>query len=279
MSIERRIKQKFKPTDPEVVARGKALQTEIQQLTQIIDEHDISYHQKDAPIVSDAEYDSLTRKLKNLQKDMDLFTWQMRPGASPDDRFAKIYHNPPMLSLDNAFSEEDVAEFIGRIKRFLNLSDEEINDLLITELKIDGLSFSARYEHGEFKQGATRGDGEVGEDITNNLATILPIKLKNNPPSLLVVRGEVYMTKQSFIELNKKCLEEKEPLFANPRNAAAGSMRQLNAEVTKQRKLSYLVYGWGEVSESLGEKHTDFTKAFVRFGFNTIGDFYKLIQD
>lgn len=217
------------------------------RLAEEIRKHDALYYQHDKPIISDAEYDALRRKLEDLEKKFPELQTPDSPtqkvGAAPLSKFAKVRHSVPMLSLANAFSEDDVREWEARNKKFLGLSeDEEL--VLVGELKIDGLSFSARYEQGKFVLGLTRGDGEVGENITDNLATILPLQLQGDFPEILEVRGEVYMTHANFAELNAGLADKDK--FANPRNAAAGSLRQKDAKITASRKLSYFVYGWGE---------------------------------
>ena len=225
---------------------------EIAELTAQIREHDAHYYQKDAPIISDAEYDALRRRLEALENEFPELVHSDSPtqkvGAAPTEAFSKVQHSMPMLSLANAFTEEDVSEFIARIRRFLELPENE-PIALVCEPKIDGLSFSARYEDGVLTQAATRGDGEVGEDITRNIKTItgFPSKLEN-APHVLEVRGEVYMSKADFAALNAARAKASEPLFANPRNAAAGSLRQLDPTVTAERRLSYFVYGWGDCS-------------------------------
>ena len=246
---------------------------EIEQLINEIKHHDQLYYQHDAPEITDAEYDVLRRKLEALEKQYPELAAANSPtqkvGAAPTSKFAKVAHNPPMLSLSNAFEPQDVEDFLQRIRRFLGLEEaQEIE--LVCELKIDGLSFSARYENGIFARGATRGDGEVGEDITANLKTILPLNLMGNPPAILEVRGEVYMSKANFHALNTTREQVGEALFANPRNAAAGSLRQLDAEITRSRKLDYFVYGYGEVGEDLGELYSDYISKFKKFGLRTI---------
>jgi len=227
---------------------------EIATLSDTIRAHDKRYYHNDAPSISDAEYDALRQRLEALEKEFPELATPESPtqkvGAAPAEGFGKVRHSLPMLSLDNAFSAEDVGEFDARIRDFLKLGADEMV-AYVCEPKIDGLSFTARYEHGKLVQGATRGDGEVGEDITANLKTILPRALSNNPPALLEVRGEVYMSHANFAALNATLAEHDR--FANPRNAAAGSLRQLNAEITRERGLSYFVYGWGEVSAALAE--------------------------
>ena len=246
---------------------------EIEQLINEIKHHDQLYYQQDAPEITDAEYDALRLKLVALEKEnpelMSANSPTQKVGAAPSNKFAKIAHNPPMLSLANAFEPQDVEDFLQRIKRFLGLEESQEIEL-VCELKIDGLSFSARYENGTFVKGATRGDGEVGEDITANLKTILPLQLKGSPPASLEVRGEVYMSKANFNALNAARKQAGESLFANPRNAAAGSLRQLDAEITRSRKLDYFVYGYGEVSENLGELYSDYINKFTNFGLQTI---------
>lgn len=214
-----------------------------------IEKHNALYYQHDAPIISDAEYDAMMRELEALEAVHPELQTPDSPtqkvGAAPLEKFAKVKHSVPMLSLNNAFSEEEVREWEERNRKFLGLEENE--EIRYTcEPKIDGLSFSARYENGKFVQGITRGDGEIGENITDNLATILPQKLKNNPPEFLELRGEVYMTHDDFKALN--LMRNEDEKFANPRNAAAGSLRQLDASVTAQRKLHYFVYGWGDIS-------------------------------
>jgi len=220
-----------------------------QKLAKEIRHHDALYYQQDRSIISDAEYDKLRRELEGLEKKFPQLQTQDSPtqkvGAPPLEKFAKVKHSMPMLSLNNAFSEEDVREWDARNKKFLGLSDDTKIAYAIEE-KIDGLSFSARYENGKFVLGLTRGDGEVGENITDNLSTILPLELENNPPKILEVRGEVYMSHQNFNELNLSLADEEK--FANPRNAAAGSLRQKDASITAGRKLGYFVHGVGESS-------------------------------
>ncbi|MES2677576.1 MAG: NAD-dependent DNA ligase LigA [Pseudomonadota bacterium] len=246
------------------------IEKQIKQLRAQIAKHDIAYHTNDNPTISDAEYDALKQELTKLEDENpeykiidDLFS---KVGAQPLDEFAKVVHKKPMLSLANGFEAEDIADFMERINRFLgniptNKVSESLFDFaapkvdfiaLFCEPKIDGLSFSARYENGKFVQAATRGDGEIGEDITHNIATVSnfpQILQSQNPPKILEVRGEVYMTKQDFAQLNLRQQEIGGKIFANPRNAAAGSLRQLDSKITAARKLSYFAYGIGEVSD------------------------------
>lgn len=243
---------------------------EIATLSDEIRAHDKRYYQQDAPSITDAEYDALRQRLEALEKQFPELVTPDSPtqkvGAAPAEGFGKVRHSKPMLSLDNAFSEEDVREWDARIREYLKLSaDAEV--AYVCEPKIDGLSFTARYENGVLVQGATRGDGEVGEDITANLKTILPNQLINHPPAVLEVRGEVYMSHADFAVLNATRSEAEK--FANPRNAAAGSLRQLDPGITRARKLSYFVYSWGEVSVPLATTQFETLMKLRQFGFET----------
>jgi DNA ligase (NAD+) len=253
---------------PEDAAREHA------QLADEIRAHDKRYYQQDAPSVDDATYDRLRLRLEELEKQFPELVTPDSPtqkvGAAPAEGFKKVRHSQPMLSLDNAFSEADVREFDARVRDFLRLKEDEIVEY-VCEPKIDGLSFTARYENGKLVAGATRGDGEVGEDITENLKTILKNPLDGNPPAVLEVRGEVYMTKANFAALNAAREQAGEPLFANPRNAAAGGLRQLDPMVTRARKLDYFVYGWGEIQLAPNlKKHSDIIKWFGELGLRVI---------
>ena len=241
-----------------------------QKLAEEIRRHDALYYQFDKPIISDGEYDILRRKLEDLEKQFPKLQTPDSPtqkvGAAPLAKFAKVKHSQAMLSLSNAFSEEDVREWDARNRKFLGLPEgEEIT--YVCEPKIDGLSFSARYENGRFVQGLTRGDGEFGENITDNLAMILPLELKGDFPQVLEVRGEVYMSHEAFSNLNATLPDDEK--FANPRNAAAGSLRQKDARITASRGLSYFVYGWGEVSVNpeKWKRCSDFMFQVHRWGF------------
>jgi DNA ligase (NAD+) len=237
--------------------------------------HDKRYYQQDAPTVSDAAYDALRRHYEAIEARFpDLRTLEslsMRVGAAPTGRFAKIRHAVPMLSLANAFSEEDVADFVDRIRRFLRLGDNE--PLVFTaEPKIDGLSMSLRYESGALVTGATRGDGVEGEDVTANIKTLkeVPQQLKGkDAPKICDVRGEVYMTKAAFFDLNKKQAEAGLPLYVNPRNTAAGSLRQKDPSITASRPLHFFAYAWGEMSELPADTQSGMLKWFARAGFKT----------
>src|SRR5882762_8449528 len=253
-------------------AQGKA---EHARLEAELRKHDEAYYQRDAPTVSDAEYDALRRRYEAIeQRFPDLRTLASltrKVGAAPVRGFAKVRHAVPMLSLQNAFAEEDVADFVGRIRRFLNLKEDEA--LTFTaEPKIDGLSMSLRYEDGALVRAATRGDGEEGEDVTANIKTLkeVPHQLKGkNPPPVCEVRGEVYMTKPEFLELNKRQAAAGEQVFANPRNSAAGSLRQKDAAITASRSLHFFAYAWGQMSAMPADTQSGMLKWFAASGFKT----------
>src|SRR5215467_8612162 len=237
--------------------------------------HDEAYYQRDAPTVSDADYDALRRRYAAIEERFpDLRTLESltrKVGAAPARGFAKVRHAVPMLSLANAFSEEDVKDFVGRIRRFLNLKEGDA--LVFTgEPKIDGLSMSLRYEDGALVRAATRGDGEEGEDVTANIKTLkeVPHQLKGkSPPSACEIRGEVYMTKADFLELNKRQAAAGEQVFANPRNSAAGSLRQKDAAITASRSLHFFAYAWGEMSEPPTDTQSGMLKWLAGCGFKT----------
>ncbi len=224
---------------------------ELKRLSNLIVNHDKAYYQKDAPTVSDAEYDALRQRSRAIEARFPAAVAAVSPeqkvGAEPAEAFKKIAHHVPMLSLDNAFAEEDVTDFEERVRRFLGLSEAEPVKVFC-EPKIDGLSFSAYYESGILVHAATRGNGMVGEDITQNIRTIatFPTSLKGSRiPARVEVRGEVYMDKQDFLTMNMRRQEAGEAVFANPRNAAAGSLRQLDSSVTASRPLHYFAYALG----------------------------------
>ncbi len=244
-----------------------------QALVEQIRHHDRRYYHHDQPEISDAAYDALRQELEAIeQRYPELMTADsptLQVGAAPADGFHKVAHRVPMLSLQNAFDEDDVRDFVKRIRRFLGLAEQEVIGL-VAEPKIDGLSFSARYEDGVLVQGATRGDGMTGEDITANLRAVsdLPERISTAKlPEVLEVRGEVYMPHDAFAALNRRREAEGKTLFANPRNAAAGSLRQLDSRITAQRGLQCFVYGWGELSEPLGQTQWDVLMHLKRLGF------------
>ena len=248
----------------------------LKELTKLILKYDEEYYQNDSPSVSDAEYDKLKQEALSLEKELsssdDLFGYTpiitQKVGSQVKSKFKKIQHKIPMLSLENLFTDNDLKEFYKRQRKDLNLTPSD-NLEIVAESKIDGLSFSARYEKGVFVSAATRGDGTIGEDITENLKTIntLPLFIKD-APEILEVRGEVYMSKKDFLQLNEEQKNNNEKIFANPRNAAAGSLRQLNPEITRKRKLSLIVYAWGEVKpQILWHTQTEFYKYAKNWGF------------
>ncbi len=244
----------------------------ISLLSSKIRESDKLYYQDDSPTISDAEYDALRKELEQLEANFPQLIKDDSPtqkvGAKASEKFSKVKHSIPMLSLSNAFSKADISDFIHRIKRFLSLPDDEAVELWC-EPKIDGLSFSARYEKGVLVQAATRGDGQVGEDVTANIKTIntLPKILTGNAPDIFEVRGEIYMPLEAFNALNKEREAKGEALFANPRNAAAGSLRQLDASITAKRKLNYFAYALGEVSSLQATSQADIILLLETYGF------------
>ncbi|OUS13575.1 DNA ligase (NAD(+)) LigA [Rhodospirillales bacterium 47_12_T64] len=236
---------------------------ELKILAEEISRHDKLYYQQDEPEVTDAEYDILRRRNTAIEQHFPQLVRDDSPtskvGAAPSSGFSKVKHSVPMLSLGNAFDDEDVAEFLARIRRFLGLGKDERVDIF-SEPKIDGLSCSIRYEKGVLVQAATRGDGAVGENITDNVKTIacIPHQLSGSGyPDILEVRGEVYMRRDRFQELNTNQASIGGKAFANPRNAAAGSLRQLDPSITAARPLDFYAYAWGEVSDPLGQSLTE----------------------
>ena len=236
--------------------------------------HDKRYYQDDAPSVTDAEYDALRQHYNAIEKRFPEFVTSDSPsqkvGAAPSGRFKKVRHAVPMLSLDNAFAEQDVIDFVGRIARFLKLGDDKIT--FSAEPKIDGLSMSLRYEGGELVTAATRGDGAEGEDVTANIRTLedVPQKLKGRKvPDICEVRGEVYMTKKAFLALNERQKAAGDTIFANPRNSAAGSLRQKDPGVTASRPLGFFAYAWGEMSAMPEDTQSGMIGWFERCGFKT----------
>jgi DNA ligase (NAD+) len=261
-------------TPPDQLTKAQA-KTELKRLAQEIAAHDERYYQNDAPTISDAAYDALRIRNAAIEARFpDLVLAQSpsrRVGAKPARGFAKLRHAVPMLSLGNAFSEEEVRSFVDRIRRFLRLADDE-PIVFVAEPKIDGLSVALRYDNGELVRGATRGDGTVGEDVTANVKTLedIPQKLKGKGvPDVCEVRGEVYMTKSAFLKLNERQEAEGKPLYVNPRNTAAGSLRQIDASVTASRPLGFFAYAWGEMSEMPADTQSGIVKWFADRGFPT----------
>jgi DNA ligase (NAD+) len=258
------------PVDELSEAQAKA---ELKRLAAEIAHHDRLYHTHDAPEISDAEYDLLRRRNQAIEQRFPALVRADSPskrvGAAVASGFAKVKHSKPMLSLDNAFDEEDVREFFGRIRRFLGLAADEPVEI-VAEPKIDGLSITLRYERGKFIRGATRGDGETGEDVTENLKTLhdVPPLLKGRSlPEFMDVRGEVYLPRKDFEKLNAQREKDGESLFANPRNAAAGSLRQLDPEITAKRPLRFFAYQWGELSKT-PKTHWEFLEHLRAWGFH-----------
>ncbi len=251
----------------------KQAKAELKRLAGEIAAHDRRYYQEDAPTISDSEYDALRRRNEAIEARFPDLALKESPsrrvGASPAGRFAKLRHAVPMLSLANAFSDGDVGDFVARVRRFLKLDDgEEL--AVVAEPKIDGLSLSLRYENGELVSGATRGDGAEGEDVTANVRVVseIPHRLKGaHAPRVCEVRGEVYMTHADFAALNRRQEEAREKPFANPRNSAAGSLRQLDPAVTASRPLKFFAYAWGEMSEMPADTQFDMVKWLHRIGF------------
>ena len=245
---------------------------ELARLAAEIARHDRAYHEQDAPEISDAEYDALRRRNAAIEA---RFPDLVRPdspthrvGGAPAGGFAKVRHRVPMLSLDNAFGAEEFHEFCERARRFLGLKDEAL--AFVGEPKIDGLSISLTYEDGRFVRGATRGDGTEGEDVTANLLTMrdVPRTLKGSAPRFIEIRGEVFLRKADFLALNAAQEQAGQRLFANPRNAAAGSLRQLDARVTAGRPLSLFAYAQGESSEPVAETHWGYLQRLRQWGFS-----------
>ena len=251
------------PTDPAA---------ELARLAAEIAAHAARYYRDDAPLVSDAEYDALVRRNAELEGQFpDLVrpdSPSRRVGSAPAAGFGKIVHSRPMLSLDNAFADADVAEFVARVRRFLRLGDDAPVGLT-AEPKIDGLSVSLMYRDGALATAATRGDGTTGEDVTANVLTLgdVPTRLPAGAPAVVDVRGEVYMAKADFLALNAAQTAAGARTFANPRNAAAGSLRQLDVAVTRARPLRFLAHGWGEISDLPADSQAGVMAAFAAWGF------------
>jgi len=249
----------------------------LMRLAKEIARHNRLYHDQDAPEISDADYDALVRENATLEAAFPQLVRADSPsrqvGAAPSSALAKVAHARPMLSLENAFSADEVEEFVARVKRFLALPAEAFV-AFTAEPKIDGLSCSLRYENGELVLAATRGDGAVGEDVTANVRTIADVPQNLFPslprrgeaPATLEVRGEVYMSKADFEALNQRQEASGGKIFANPRNAAAGSLRQKDPGITAARPLRFLAHGWGELSEPLGDTQFEAMKRIESFG-------------
>ncbi|MEZ5648515.1 MAG: NAD-dependent DNA ligase LigA [Alphaproteobacteria bacterium] len=258
-----------------MVGRQKIPADAIAEHTRLAEEirsHNRAYYQEDTPVVSDAEYDALFQRLIALEEQYPALKTSTSPtmtvGATPASGFAKVEHRIPMLSLANAFSDDEVTEFFDRIRRFLGLP-LTAEFAVVAEPKIDGLSASLRYENGRFTQGATRGDGSEGEDITRNLTTLKSIPGEiEGAPTVLEVRGEIYMTRSDFLALNTKQAKAAGKIFANPRNAAAGSVRQLDPQITANRPLQFFAYSWGELSSPISDTHWGALAQLRKWKFN-----------
>lgn len=246
---------------------------ELERLAREIAHHDKLYYAKDAPALTDAEYDALRKRNAAIEARFPTLVREdspsMRVGAAPAEKFGKVQHAVPMLSLDNAFDAEDAHAFVAKVQRFLNLDTPPV---ITAEPKIDGLSASLRYENGRFVRGATRGDGREGEDVTANLMTIpdIPKKIKD-APKVLEVRGEVYMEKAAFAKMNAGLEAEGKQTYVNPRNSAAGALRQLDAKITASRPLRFFAHGWGELSEPLAETQYESVQRLAELGFPLAG--------
>ncbi|MFZ1079054.1 MAG: NAD-dependent DNA ligase LigA [Methylovirgula sp.] len=258
-------KPKDKPSLAEARREHKRLGAEIAR-------NDERYYREDAPTISDAEYDALRRRYEALETEFPELVSKRslseKVGAAPSEKFAKVRHKVPVLSLGNVFTDAEVEDFVARIRRFLGLGPDA--PLTMTaEPKIDGLSCSLRYEAGKLVQAATRGDGYEGEDVTANVKTIgeIPHVLRGKPPDVLEVRGEVYMRRADFAALNARQAEAGKPTFANPRNSAAGSLRQLDPAITAGRPLHFFAYAWGEVSALPVDTQMGMVRAFKAYGF------------
>ncbi len=251
----------------------------LHELTRLADEiagHDIDYHRQDAPTISDADYDALKRRNSEIEGRFPHLIRENSPsltvGAARSEQFAPVQHGAAMLSLDNAFSDEDAAEFDARIRRFLRLDETPVS--YTAEPKIDGLSCSIRYEKGVLVQAATRGDGRVGEDVTANVRTIgeIPARLAGAGwPDVIEIRGEIYLGKDEFIALNAAAEAAGQRTYANPRNAAAGSLRQIDPKITATRPLRFFAYAWGELSGSFAETQWAALQALQTWGFRVTG--------
>src|ERR1700722_6574519 len=254
---------------------------ELERLAVEIAHHDQAYHERDAPEITDADYDALRRRNTAIEARFPALVRSDSPshrvGGAPDSGFAKLRHRVPMLSLDNAFDAADFSEFVARAQRFLGITGPMD---FVAEPKIDGLSINLTYQDGRFVRGATRGAGPEGEAVSANLRTMrsVPDRLHGKAPALIEIRGEVFMTKADFLALNKRQADAGERLFANPRNAAAGGLRQLDPRITATRPLSLLAYAQGDASEAVAETHWDYLERLKGWGF-TVNPLSRRVHD
>ena len=263
-------------TNPNDMTEAEAA-TELTNLAAEIARHDALYHGEDNPELTDADYDRLVARNRQLEAVYPSLIQSNSPtmrvgtplsGTNKAGHFGKIKHARPMLSLNNGFHDKDIIDFVTRVRKFLSLSDE-IDAAFVVEPKIDGLSLSLRYERNHLVQAATRGDGTEGEDVTANIKRVdaIPKTLIGTPPDILEVRGELYMKRNDFLLLNRQQQEQNGRLFANPRNAAAGSLRQKNADITAGRNLQFFAYSIGETSAEIAPTHWELLSALRGFGF------------
>ena len=273
---------KWRSISVETLTSAQAAE-ELKALASEMARHDKAYYQNDYPDISDAKYDALRLRNQAIEERFPDLKRADSPsdkvGVTPESGFGKILHSVPMLSLGNAFNVQDLEDFDTRIRRFLSLDEAETISYT-SEPKIDGLSASLRYERGVFVKGATRGDGQVGEDITENLKTVkdVPLTLPAGVPDIVEIRGEVYMEHEDFEILNRQQTEKGRKPFANPRNAAAGSLRQLDARITADRPLKFFAYTWGEMSDMPYDTQSGMITCFAKWGFTVNTDF-KVFKD
>ena len=260
-----------RPIPLDMLTRQEA-ERELARLAREIEEHDRRYHREDAPVISDADYDRLRQRNAAIEARFpDLArpdSPSTRVGAAPSVHFGPVRHARAMLSLDNLFAEEDVQDFVAGIRRFLAWpADQEL--VFTAEPKIDGLSMSLRYEQGRLVTAATRGDGTTGENVTANIRTLdeIPDQLPPGAPDIVEIRGEVYMRRDDFLALNERMAAETGRVFANPRNSAAGSLRQIDPQVTRSRPLRFFAYGWGEISQLPADSYYEVVQTFASWGF------------
>ena len=265
------------PIPVDTLTEAQALE-ELTALADALAAHDIRYHQQDDPTISDADYDALKRRNLEIEARFPHLirdnSPSMKVGAARAEQFSAVEHGVPMLSLDNAFADEEAVEFDARIRRFLRLPADEVVGYT-AEPKIDGLSCSIRYEKGVLVQAATRGDGKVGEDVTQNVRTIsdIPKRLAGQGwPDVIEVRGEVYLSHEAFAALNAAATRAGQKTYANPRNAAAGSLRQIDPKITAARPLSFFAYAWGLLSEPFAATQWEALQALKAWGFQTTPD-------